>query len=67
MASENTKAETARQRLDLRKSDQAGWLITSENTPTARDLQVCRLQRMFGLARSTAYVVAELAYAGLPR
>ena len=63
----NANREPVGTGLAVLKGDWLAGSIVSENTPSPRDLQVRRLQRMFGLARSTAYAVAELAFAGLPR
>jgi hypothetical protein len=52
--------------VGARKADLLGTAITSEDTQTARSLQVQKLIARFRLSPVRAAVVAELAFAGRP-
>lgn len=56
------RANPARGARGVRKNELAGWLLNSELTASASQLQVRRLIRRFGWSESRARVVAELAF-----
>ena len=62
-----TKKAPARARRELSEKDQAGRMITSDDSPETLDYQEKKVAARYAVPLSLARVIAQLAYWGVRR